>query len=397
MNKILTGDQNLVKKINKSLVLNCIEQIGPVSRAEVSKETGLNKATVSTMVRELIQDQFVNEIGMGKSSGGRKPVMLYFNYHAGYSIGIDLGVYHILAILTDLKGTIVEEISEPLNGTEQKTIIAQILNIINKLIQNAPKSPYGIIGIGIGVPGSVNKEGEVLFTPNLNLNQINLKKTLEDQFNIPTVVINEANAGVRGEQKYGTGKNIDHLIYVSIGTGIGTGIIINNKLYTGSIGISGEIGHHTIETSEKKCRCGNYGCWELYASENALLLQAKKLPVFEYTNNIHLNMIEIEANKENPEVLQLLENIGKYIGIGLVNIINTFNPKMVILGNRMSRFEKWISKSINETVNERLSRFHRDSVKIRFASLGKYSSSLGASSFVITKFLEDNQVSINIE
>src|SRR5690625_3019078 len=116
MDLFKTGDQNLVKQINKSIVLNCIEKKGPISRADISKATSLNKATVSTMVSELIQDNFVNEIGMGKSSGGRKPVMLCFNYNAGYSIGIDLGVNYILAILTDLKGTIVKELSEPLNG-----------------------------------------------------------------------------------------------------------------------------------------------------------------------------------------------------------------------------------------------------------------------------------------
>src|SRR5699024_167115 len=225
MDIIRTGDQNLVKKINKSIVLHCIEEKGPISRAEISKATSLNKATVSTMVSELIKDNFVNEIGMGKSSGGRKPVMLYFNYHAGYSIGIDLGVNYILAILTDLKGTIVEEISEPLNGTDQETIIQQMNHVIERLVHIAPKSPYGIVGIGIGVPGSVNKEGTILFAPNLDLDQIQLKQIIEHKFAIPTIVENEANAGVYGEQKYGSGKNIDTLIYVSIGIGIGTGII----------------------------------------------------------------------------------------------------------------------------------------------------------------------------
>lgn len=394
MDIIKTGDQQLVKKINKTIVLKCIEKEGPISRAEISKVTRLNKATVSTMVSELIRDHFVNEIGMGESSGGRKPVMLRFNYNAGYAIGIDLGVNYILAILTDLKGTIIKEISEPLYEDQPKSIIKQLTQIIKTLIKTAPKSPYGIVGIGIGVPGSVNKEGKILLTPNLNLSQLNLKKMIESHFNIKTIVVNEANSGAFGEQNYGAGKNINNLVYVSLGIGIGAGIIINNELYTGSTGISGELGHHTIEINGKKCRCGNYGCWELYASEKSLIRQAKALDVFKYTDRIRLDMLEIEANKGNKEVLQLFDYIGKYIGIGLSNIINTFNPEKVILGNRLSRFEKWLDRSVQRTINKRLSGFHKNAVNIHFASLGKYSSALGASSFAIFQFLDEKKIAV---
>ena len=392
MSKIRTGDQNLVKKINKSIVLQSIENTGPISRAQISKDTGLNKATVSTMVSELIDDNFVNEIGIGKSSGGRKPVMLYFNNYAGYSIGIDLGVNYILAVLTDLKGNIIAEISEQLTRTEVDEITDHVKVIIQRLIDKAPNSSYGIVGIGIGTPGSVNKDGMILFTPYLSFKEVNLKQLIETKFNIPTIIVNEANAGAHGEQVYGVGKNISNLVYASIGIGIGTGIIINDSLYTGSTGISGEMGHLTIETFGKKCRCGNRGCWELYASEGALLQEAKMLNIFKEFTTVDLHMIENEAAKGNIEVLQLLNTIGEYIGIGLTNIINTFNPEMIILGNRIARFESWITSSIYQTIDERLSTFHRESIKINFASLGKYSSVLGASSFAISAFLDDNRV-----
>lgn len=390
----LTGDQNLVKKINKSIVKRAIEKKGPISRSQISKETGLNKATVSTMVNELIQDQFVNEIGSGKSSGGRKPVMLYFNYSAGYSIGIDVGVNYILAVLTNLKGEIAVEIYETLSGIEVDDVINHIHSIISRLIDRAPQSHYGIIGIGIGIPGLVNKDGIVLFTPHLNLKQINLKEAIENKFKIPTVINNEANSGAHGEQIYGAGKNVSQLIYASFGMGIGTGIIINNQLFTGSTGISGEMGHHTVETGGKKCRCGNQGCWELYASESALLLQAKERDLFKQTDKINLEMIEQKAEQGNENVLQIIDEIGGYIGIGLTNIINTFNPEMIILGNRISRLEKWLNPAINRTLGDRLSTFHRESVTITFASLNTYSSALGSSAFAITHFLDDNQVTV---
>jgi predicted NBD/HSP70 family sugar kinase len=387
MKTLQTGDQNLVKQINKSIVFTYIGNNGPVSRAQISKETGLNKATVSTMVSELINDSFVYEIGAGQSSGGRKPVLLYFNNLAGYSIGIDLGVNYLLAVLTDLSGNIIDEINRPLKETEFDYVMNEIFSIIEALIAKVPESPYGIVGIGIGVPGMIDKEENVLFAPNLKWDQVDMKQMIEKKFNIPTKIENEANAGCYGEQLYGAGKNIANLIYLSIGIGIGGGIIINNTLYTGSSGISGEMGHITIESNGKKCRCGNSGCWELYASESALLEESKAAGSFD--GELSIETIINEARKGNRQVLHLLNNIGENIGIGLTNIINTFNPEMIIIGNRMAQLENWITNPINRMLSERLSTYHKNNTNIRFSSLGIYSSALGASSFSITKFLSE--------
>ncbi|MDY0393511.1 ROK family protein [Virgibacillus halophilus] len=301
------ASHNLVKQINKSIVFEAIKNNGPVSRAQISKETGLNKATVSTMVSELLDASFVHEIGEGKSSGGRKPVMLYFNQHAGYSIGIDLGVNYILGILTDLAGNKVEKTLMDLPSPQLDDVLEQIHIMIESLIEKAPESPYGIVGIGIGVPGQVDQEDKILFAPNLKWSDVNLKKIIEDTFQIPTKLENEANAGAHGEQLYGAGKNISNQVYISIGIGIGTGIIINQQLYKGTSGISGEMGHFTIDANGRKCSCGSRGCWELYASEGALLAAAHKAKIAE---NVDLEFLLTEAKKANPVVLQLLHTLG---------------------------------------------------------------------------------------
>ncbi|TCP27821.1 xylose repressor XylR [Scopulibacillus darangshiensis] len=394
MKTIRTGDQNLVKQLNKSIVFNFIEHKGPVSRAQISKDTGLNKATVSTMASELINDSFIYEIGEGQSSGGRKPVMLYFNNHAGYSIGIDLGVNYILGVLSDLRGNIIEEETRSLNDSKLDNVIGHLTAVIESLVKKAPVSPYGVIGIGIGVPGNVDKDDKILFAPNLNWKQVDLKQIIENRFHIPTKIDNEANAGAHGERLYGAGKNIANLIYVSIGIGIGTGIIINNNLYTGSSGISGELGHVTIEASGRKCPCGNRGCWELYASEKALLTAAEEQHLLEKDHAEGLDCLIKEAQMGNPGVLQQLNRLGEYIGIGLVNIVNTFNPEVVVIGNRIARFKHWIINPITHILEERLSPYHKSNTEIRFSELGKHSIAIGAASFSISKFLEDKRVSV---
>ncbi|WP_020007899.1 ROK family protein [Salinicoccus albus] len=386
------GSHNLVKQMNKTTVFETIRNKGPISRAQISKTSGLNKATVSTMVSELINTFFVYEIGEAKSSGGRKPVMLHFNHHAGYSIGIDLGVNYIFGILTDLSGNIIESTLINLPSTEFNRVIDQLNDIIHSLIDKAPKSPYGIVGIGIGVPGQIDQDGVILFAPNLNWSKTNLKKIVEDKFHIPTKIENEANAGAHGEQLHGVGKDISDQIYLSIGIGIGTGIIINHQLYKGASGIAGEMGHITIDANGRKCSCGSRGCWELYASEGALLQAAANESIIQKNQAADFDFLLEQAKEGNPVVLQLLNTLGENIGIGIVTIINTFNPGVVIIGNRMAQFENWITNPIERILEERLSDNHKRNTELRFSMLGNHSISLGANSFVITDFLARHKI-----
>lgn len=395
MKKIKTGDQNLVKTINKSIVFELIVKKGPVSRAQISKDAGLTRATVSTMVTELIDEEFVYEIGEGQSSGGRKPVMLYFNHHAGFSIGIDLGVNYILGILTDLSGRVIVQIDTPLKDTALNSVKEQLFSVIEKLIEEVPDSKYGIVGIGLGIPGMIDQEDKILFAPNLKWTNVDLKQVIEDRFHIPVKIENEANAGSLGERLYGIGKDIPNQIYLSIGIGIGTGITIQNQLYTGSSGIAGEMGHFTIESNGKKCSCGNRGCWELYASESALRNTMKQQKVFGEDRDIELEELVQEARKGNSKVLQALNTVGEYIGIGLISIVNTFNPQLIIIGNRMSLFEDWLMNPINRILEERLNPHFYKTTKVCFSALGKNSIAMGASSISISEFFKRQNLKVN--
>ncbi|RSL32106.1 ROK family transcriptional regulator [Salibacterium salarium] len=389
-----TGDQILVKKINKSIVLQTIQSRSPISRAQISKDSGLNKATVSALVSELMEENFVQEIGTGLSSGGRKPVMLYFNKTAGYSIGIDLGVNYILAVLTDLQGNVVEQVEEKLEETSTAYVFPRLKKTVNALMEKGSASPYGIVGIGVGVPGITDKDGMILFAPNLNWERVDLKRYLEDEYNLPVVIENEAKAGAHGEKIYGAGKESSDLIYVSMGIGIGTGIIINDKLYKGASGISGEMGHFTIEANGKKCRCGNKGCWELYSSESALLEQARSLSSVK-SKLLTLEGLIKEAEDGNTEVINLFNQIGEYAGIGLTNVINTFNPEQIIIGNRFSKLQKWLTNPIQHVLEQRLLPYYHDSLNISFSHFGIHSSALGSAAFSVEAFFSENKVTVS--
>ena len=383
-----TWNQHVVKKGNKSLILDKIIDSSPISRASVASQTGLNKGTVSSLVSELIEDHLIYESGPGKSSGGRRPVMLLFNNVAGYSIGLDLGVNYLLGLLTDLEGNVHQEKMITFTSVTYKEIEANLFTIIDYLISSAPESPHGVVGIGIGVPGIVAKNGEILFAPNLNWENIDLKTVMENKYNLPVIIENEANAGAYGEKQFGVGKEFDNIIYISAGIGIGVGLILNGDLYKGNSGFSGELGHMTIQVEGARCRCGNEGCWELYASEKALLNNARKsLPSSLSNEDISLTNLLKLAENGNEEVLRLFEKSGDYLGVGINNIINIFNPQQVIIGNRMATGEKWLSKSLTNRVSNQALWFQQSDLKINFSELSTHSTAFGMAAFSIENFL----------
>ncbi|MEG6535439.1 ROK family transcriptional regulator [Caldibacillus thermoamylovorans] len=386
--KTLTGNQQLVKQINKTLVLETILHEAPISRADISQKVGLNKGTVSSLVNELLEDQLIYESGPGQSSGGRRPVILLFNDKAGFSIGIDLGVNYILGVLTDLRGNIIVEVNKKLTVRSYEVVIEILQSVISDLINAAPQSHYGIVGIGIGVPGLVNNHGEVLVAPNLGWKNINLREEIENCFDIPVLIENEANAGAYGEKLYGAGKENDNILYISAGIGIGVGIILNGKLFYGMNGFSGEAGHMIVQVNGKDCTCGSSGCWELYASEKALLEEARKLKLTDITEEtLSIELLLELANSGNEDIINLFHSIGMYLGVGINNIINIFNPEQVIIGNRLAMAKDWLEKSIEKFIKNHTMKYHQKDLIISFSKHAYYSAAIGVSAQMIDQFL----------
>ncbi|RFB15333.1 ROK family transcriptional regulator [Bacillus sp. HNG] len=377
----MTWNQQVVKKNNKALVLQLIIEKEPISRADIAQVSGLNKTTVSTLVTELLEEDLIFESGPGVSSGGRRPVILHFNKDAGYAIGVDIGVNYVLSVLTDLKGNILIEKNQTVTRTSYATIMSVVQGMIQSLIAEMPKSRYGIVGIGVGVPGIVNNEGAILLAPNLGWSNIQFKEDLEKLYNVPVIIENEANAGAVGEQQFGAGQDQDNILYISAGIGIGVGIIVNKELYKGKNGFSGEMGHMIIDMNGKRCNCGSRGCWEAYASEQALLEMADSR-VESLDELIQL------AKNGDKKAKELFETIGNYLGFGINNIINTFNPEQVIIGNRLALAKEWIEAPIRNTVEKHTLSFHQNNLLLNFSKLEKYSTSLGVSAFVVDNFIK---------
>lgn len=392
------GNHALLKQINKLLILKTILDNKMISRAKISRLVDLNKATVSNLTDELIKEGYIVEKGYGKSKGGRRPVLLQVNKDVGSIIGIDLGVDYIHVILSNFIGEIIFEEYVNIKMEEPKEKLLNLLfNLIEKAIDKAPPTPKGILGIGIGVPGIVEKEsGIVLIAPNLKWKNVHLKSIIEQRFNLPVYIDNEANAGALGEKWFGEWGKISDLIYLSVGIGLGAGIIIDNKLFRGAAGFAGEVGHTTINFQDDVCSCGNIGCLENFASERALLSVIKKL-VKEGAEDRYIsceNIHEItpsqiiQAAMDGSRICRMaVLEVAEKMAIGIANLVNIFNPEIVIVGNKASFFGDLFLEKLREVVNQKsfIAQFY--DLKIEVSKLKDRAVVLGCIAMVISDML----------
>lgn len=391
-----TGDQALIKELNQSIVLNFLRFHSPISRAQISKRTGLNKATVSSIVDGLIEDGLVLEVGHGHTGVGRRPVLLDFNAALGYAIGVDLGVDYLRMVVTDLSAKIISVSNVECNllDAPPATSLSTISKLIQDVISSVPDSKLGVIGVGIGVPALVDySRGIVLNAPNLKWYNVHLKAVLENHLRLPVLVDNEANAGALGEKLFGSGRQVSDLVYISTGVGIGTGVIVRNELVRGAHGVAGEFGHMTIEVNGLKCTCGNNGCLEMYASEKALVNKYYHLTGKTVTGR---DIIQLLSDRD-PSALEAIQATARYLGVGISNLLNGLNPDLIIIGNRLSEAQESILRPIEDVVKARCFTMSYTNTRIEVSSLGRDACAVGAASLILHKYFESPLLNVNVE
>ncbi|MCF6410001.1 ROK family transcriptional regulator [Pseudalkalibacillus salsuginis] len=398
--KYTRGTFQLMKSINRSSILNMIREKGPISRAEIAKQTSLTPPTVSNIVKELIESKFVIETTQGTSQGGRKPTLLEINADQFYIIGIDVGRYKMNFVVSNLFGDLKD--SNVLRIKEHPTK-EDILNTMKKGIHTLlerEKNGQKFLGIGVGMHGIVDVEkGISLFAPSFQLYDIPIKLELEKEFDMLIKVENDARTMTLGESWFGHGNNEDHIVGVNVGHGIGAGIMINGRLFHGDSDIAGEIGHVTIDLSGPKCTCGNYGCLQALAGGPAIAARAiKELKTGKYSRILDIvdSDLEIVDGKVVYEAacagdefsIELLNQTGRYLGIGLINLIHTLNPERIIIGGGVSRAGDFLMDGIKETLHSRGLTKKAKETPIVLSKLGENASAFGSCVLILEEIFE---------
>jgi len=312
-------------------------------------------------------------------------------------LGVDLGGTKIAAALATTQGEIVARGRRPTPAQAgPDAVINSVCATINEVLSAKELQPSRLSGIGIAAAGIIDSaNGKVIFSPNLpGWHEVPLREAIEQRFGIPAYLGNDANLAALGEWRFGVEKKVANLIYVTVSTGIGGGIIADGKLYTGACGAAGEIGHMTIDVNGPRCRCGNIGCWETLASGTALAREAvKRITEGARTSIIELvggDVSKIDAKivgltaKQGDELAQeLVSRLGYYFGVGLANLVNIFNPELILVGGGVAKMGDLLLQPAIKVVKERAFSTSANAVEIKPATLGDDSGILGAVAFVL--------------
>ena len=346
---MVTGSQELIRDMNTQLVLNTIMSQGPISRANIASELGLTKATISAIVQTLIDRFLVLEVGSHETKKGRRPILLELNKDCGYVISIDLSAEYITVLTANLTGENCS-LKRYHNNASREDILSKVENIVAKTIKHVPASHYGVVGIALAIHGVVY-DNEVVFFPYSPYEGIHFAKHLEAIFKLPVILENEANLSALGEWAYSFHK--ENLLNISIHSGIGLGIVMNNQLTSGQDGYAGEFGHTIIVADGRACPCGNLGCLEQYASERILLKELSKLK----GRKIGAEDFAVLYGKKDPDAIHTMELFIKYISIGINNLLHTFNPDTIVINSSFTMYFPEVCDAITSCLHNTMRKY----------------------------------------
>lgn len=371
-------DKYLIREQNASLVLNTIIEHQPISRADIASYTQLNKATVSSIITDLIEKELIFESGIGESSsiGGRKPIYLTFNAYAGLALAVDVGYNYVSLMVAYLDGTTIhsQKIKQAIDAT---TIIPSIVGIIKQVIPSLPHTPHSIVGLSVAIHGIV-VDNNIQFSPFYDTQGTQIYDALSQEFSFPIYIENEANLAALGEYTFRVQE--DNVISVSIHSGIGVGIVQDKVLQTGAHGHSGEIGHTILYRDGIPCACGNNGCLEKYASNKAIYdayASHKGQP------DVNSDVITKSLTEHDEFTLNLLEEKAAELAIGLNTLIMLYDPEVVIINSSIYKKNPQYLKVLQKNLK---SAFTRD-VSLTISTLEDEATLFGGISVVTSQFL----------
>ena len=266
------GNRDLMRAINRAVVLNTIRTEGSISRTDVAEETGLSPGTISGITAELIEDGLVFEKSSGNSSGGRRPILLALNPHAGYVVGLKLTEAHATGALTDLEATVIAKHTAVLNSSQVDATMDAVADVVTTLIDKHAAPLEKLLGVGVGMAGIVDAQNGILrHSPIFGWRDLPVADLLQSRVHVPAYVDNDVNTLTLTEQLFGAGKGVGNFLTITTGRGVGLGIVLNGQLFRGLHGSAGEIGHSVMDPDGPLCACGNRGCLETYVSDPGLL------------------------------------------------------------------------------------------------------------------------------
>jgi predicted NBD/HSP70 family sugar kinase len=386
-------------------VLRLIWRERRISRASIAQKAHLSRSTASEIVNEILPTGLVAEVGLGKSRGGRRPVLLEFQDDACVILGVEMGAAHVAGALTDLRGEVLawEEQEHAVRSDPQGTrkLIAELADAC---LANGVREGRPLVGIGVAIPSPFDPaRPDKLSTIVLPAWEGRLGlESLGGRYGVPLMVDNDANLGALAEHWWGAGRGVDDFAYIKLATGIGSGHIIRGEIYRGATGVAGEIGHTAIDPTGKPCICGLRGCLVTMIGTPALLERAGEL-LAEHPDTalagraFDIRDLEEAALNGDPVALQVAREAAEHLGIVVAGLLNLMNPSMVVVGGDLAGLGELLLVPLRETALGRTLVSSVKAAEIRASELGPKSVAIGAATLVLKAALEDSRLFPAIE
>lgn len=390
-----TAKHDLMRYTNTLSVLECIRQYGQVTKREIQEKTGLSWGAVSNIVGELLNKNVISETPSTDPIIGRTPLKYDIRSDNNLIIGVDINIEGLTAVLIDLKCRVLREIRAVVTRNDRESVLAQVKKMIHGLIKESKVDKERIIGIGIAMQGAVDAEkGISIFSPYFDgWENVPVSEILEQEFHIPVCVEHDPNCMALTEKWLGSTKDVNNFLFIRLSMGIGMSIIMNGEIYKGVDGSASEFGHITMNPGGARCTCGNYGCLEVYSSGRSLLRQVGEgiklgraplaAELAKQDAKLDLGVAIAAAKQGDVFVRGLFDDAAVYLGIGISNLINIFNPDMIIIGGELAKYEDLYLDRVREIAGQKAWKNFR--VNIVTSKFGSNSAAIGAAAVFIQK------------
>ena len=401
-------NHNDMRNMNLAVILNHLHRQAPVSRSQIARHTGLNRATITNLTRELISRGLVIEAETATHSSlvGHPSIDLTINPDAGRIIAAEITDTHISTVLTDLEASILWRRDEPVDkeASIEKTL-AMALHTLQDAYQTALTWDLPILGIGLGLQGMVDFFNDILlYTPGHGWLDIPLGTIIGDHFPTPLFTGNIVHMTAQGENYFGDAQKTENALFVSLDSAIDGAIFFNDTILPGSEGLAGSFGHMSLDSLGETCTCGNRGCWDLFASQAALIrrieeqISAGQPTILRQDASGQPTMFSIQdivqaARQSDQVALKALQDTAEWIGAGIANLINLMNPGNVVIGGSMVAAEEFLLPIINSEIDKRILR-PCENCSVSIANIRENAGLIGIVATVIWNILNRPEVAM---
>ena len=380
MGQLRTGSLESLRERNRLRVIDALRTRGAISRADIARQTGLSRSTVSSLVGDLqaaglVVERVAESAAPASPQGGRPPVLVALDQSAGAVVGLDFGHDSLRVAIADLSYAILAETYAELEvDTAAQDALDTAARLVGELIEEAGVERDRVLAAGMGLPGPIERESGVVHSPILpSWVGLNPANEMEERLELPVHLDNDANVGALGESTFGVGRGSHVMAYLRLSAGIGAGLVINGRPFRGARGIAGEIGHVLVDPQGPICRCGNRGCLETFVAGPALceLLRRSHGPL-----TVH-DLLRL-AEEVDAGCQRVLADAGRVVGRAVADLCNYLNPDLVVVGGDLSVAGDVLLEPMREAVRRFAIPAAVEDVEIVAGTLGGRAELLGA-------------------